>query len=77
MGVFEPKEGSEEQNQSLMAKVVAVLRDRMVPLHAVNLEAVPVIIYEGVTISKFFPITGAYGPHRAEYMKIPLSLAVQ
>ena len=54
-GVLEPKKGFEAQHQLLVARVVALPENRLMPVRMANLTPVPVTLHQGL-IGDFCPL---------------------
>ena len=72
-GVLEPKEGFEEQHQLLLARVLAIPDNGLIPLRAANLSSDAITLYRGTTIGKFYPLSewNEITTEGAEYCEIP------
>ena len=55
-GVLEPREGFEAQHQLLVARVVALPENRLMPVRMANLTPVPVTLHQGLRIGDFCPL---------------------
>ena len=55
-GVLEPKEGFEAQHQLLVARVVALPDNELMPVRMANLTPVPITLYQGMRIGDFCPL---------------------
>ena len=73
-GVLEPKEGFEVRHQLLLARVVAVPDNGVVPLRVANLSTEVVTLHRGTTIGKFYPLSGT-SVGDAEYCEVPMERA--
>jgi len=73
-GVLEPKEGFEVRHQLLLARVVAVPDNGVVPLRVANLSTEVVTLHRGTTIGKFYPLSGT-SVGDAEYCELPMERA--
>ena len=72
-GVLEPKEGFEERHQLLLARVMAIPDNGLIPLRAANLSSAAITLYRGTTIGKFYPLSEwkEITTEGAEYCEIP------
>ena len=55
--VLEPKEGFEAQHQLLVARVVALPDNELMPVRMANLTPVPITLYQRMQIGDFWPLT--------------------
>ena len=72
-GILEPKEGFEAQYQLLVARVVALPDNRLMPVRMANLAPVPVTLYKGLKIGDFCPLASPRETPSGEscYKEIP------
>ena len=74
--VLEPKEGIEAEHQILVARLVSIPENQVIPVRVVNLSATPTTLYQGLRLGNFCPLAAPDGDctiRRSECRFLPLN----
>ena len=76
--MLEPKEGFEAQHQLLVARVVALPDNELMPVRMANLTPVPITLYQRMRIGDFWPLTSPTEAYTGKtcYKEIPESMGL-